>query len=478
MPNLIPIPIMAGIYVDGNPALRVAYPVNMVPVPAQDGGIADGFLRPAEGIVAFAPGQGVDRGAIVPTATGLTNHYRVSGTKLIQISTAAAVTVIGTIAGTGLVRMVHSFDKLGVCNGTTLYYWDGITLTSVTDPNAGTVNDAVWIDGYWLVTDGSTVAASELTDPNTFNATKYGGTDRPDPIQCLLKVQNELHVVSRSFIDVFQNVGGAGFPFQRVNSAVITKGAVGRRAAAVFNNAVAFVGGGNTGGTSEAPSVWIGRNAQTVKISSREIDNLLLQYTTAQLATIHLEVIFDRGSEFLYMHLPDRTMVYDATASAAAGQPVWCILVTAIDGFSQYRAINIIRFNDAWMVGDPLSSSIGVWSTEVSTHWGSDVRWEFSTQMIRNEGRGAIIHELELVGLTGVVASGIEPQVATSYSVDGKVWSQDRSIKSGKIGETTKRLRWFQQGTWRNYRIQRVRGDSGSRLSALRLEAQVEPLAY
>jgi hypothetical protein len=474
----ITIPILAGNYVDGSPAVRVSYPVNMIPVPAQDGGIADGFLRPAEGIVAFAPGQGVDRGAIVPTATGLTNHYRVSGTKLISISTAGVVTVIGTIAGTGLARMVHSFDRLGIAANGTLYYWNGTTLTSVSDPNAGTVNDVVWIDGYWAVTDGTNVAVSELTDPDSFNATKYGGTDRPDPIQCLLKVQNELHVVSRSFIDVFQNVGGAGFPFQRVSSAVITKGAVGRRAACVFNNAVAFVGGGNSGGTSESPGVWIGRNAQTVKISSREVDNLLLQYTTAQLATVHLEPIIDRGSEFLYVHLPDRTLVYDAAASAAAQSPIWCVLTTAIDGFSQYRAINIIRFNDQWIVGDPLSSSIGVWSTTVSTHWGSDVRWEFGTQMIRNEGRGAVIHELELVALTGVVASGTDPRISTSYSLDGKTWSQDKSIRSGKIGDTTKRLLWFQQGNWRNYRIQRFRGDSGSHLSALRMEAQIEGLAY
>jgi hypothetical protein len=478
MANPIPIPILAGVYVDGNPALRVAYPVNMIPVPAQDGGIADGFLRPAEGIVAFAPGQGVDRGAIVPTATGLTSHFRVSGTKLITVSTAGAVAVIGTIAGTGLVRMVHSFDLLGVAANNVLYYWNGITLITVSDPNAGTVLDVVWVDGYWLVTDGTNVACSELTDPNTFSAIKYGGTDRPDPIQCLLKVQNELHVVSRSFIDVFQNVGGAGFPFQRVNSAVITKGAVGRRAACVFKDAVAFVGGGNSGGSSEAPSVWIGRNAQTVRISSREIDNLLLQYTTAQLATIHLEPVVDRGSEFLYLHLPDRTVVYDAIASAAAGQPVWCILVTAIDGFAQYRAINITRFNDRWVVGDPLSSSIGVWSTSVSTHWGSDVRWELSTQMIRNNGLGAVIHQLELVALTGVTAAGIEPRVSTSYSTDGKKYSQEHSIKSGNIGQTDKRLVWFQQGTWRNGRIQRFRGDSGSHLSALRLEAQVEALAY
>ena len=37
------IPILSGIYADGTPELRTAYPVNVVPVPIQSG-ISKGFL--------------------------------------------------------------------------------------------------------------------------------------------------------------------------------------------------------------------------------------------------------------------------------------------------------------------------------------------------------------------------------------------------------------------------------------------------
>jgi hypothetical protein len=70
------------------------------------------------------------------------------------------------------------------------------------------------------------------------------------------------------------------------------------------------------------------------------------------------------------------------------------------------------------------------------------------------------------------------PMINTSYSVDGKNWSQNRSITVGKIGNTQKRLAWFQQGHMRNWRIQRFRGDSDAHVSFMRLEAQIEPLAY
>ena len=462
------IPILAGIYVDGDPAVRVSYPVNLIPVPAQDG-IDDGFLRPAEGIKAFAIGEGDDRGAIVWNGV----HYRVSGTKLVTVSSAGVVAVLGTIPGTEQVRMDFSFDRLGIAANGGLYYWDGVVLTQVTDPNIGTVNDVVWVDGYWMATDGTYMVVTELNNPDVVNPLKYGSTDMPDPVVCLLKVINEVNVVSRHMIDVFQNIGGDYFPFQRVQSAHITKGAIGAKAACVLENTVAFVGGGR----NEALSVYQGANAQLKKISTREIDNLLLEYTETELETTMLEAVSDRGSHFLYVHLPDRTLVYDSTASDVAQAPVWCVLTSSLDGFSQYRAQNIVRANDVWVVGDPLSSAIGVWSTTDSQHWGSDVKWAFSTPMLRGGGHGAIMHSIELVALTGSVPIGTNPMIATSYSVDGRNWSPDKVIRSGQRGDGTKRLVWWQQGLWRNWRIQKFHGDSGSRLSPLLLEVQVEPLA-
>jgi len=70
------------------------------------------------------------------------------------------------------------------------------------------------------------------------------------------------------------------------------------------------------------------------------------------------------------------------------------------------------------------------------------------------------------------------PQISTSYSLDGKSWSQDHFISAGGPGETRKRLVWRRQGFMRNFRVQRFRGTSAAKISFLRLEAQVEALAY
>jgi len=466
------IPILNGIYADNAPELRTAYPVNFVPVPKQSG-ISNGFLRPGDGIVANGTGPGIDRGGI--NWNGVC--YRIMGTKLVEISSAGAVIVLGDVGGLTdtLVTFDYSFDLLAIASGGRLYYWDGSTLTLVTDPDLGLVLDVVWVDGYFMTTDGEFLIVTELNDPTQVNPLKYGSSEvDPDPVVALLKLRNEVYALNRNTIEVFDNVGGDLFPFQRIDGAQVPKGVIGTFGCCVYVDRIAFLGGGR----NEAPGIYLGGSAQTQKISTQEIDNLLLNYTEEQLATVKLEARNDKAHEHLYIHLPDRTVVYDAAASEVLQERVWFTLTTSVVEFSQYRARNLVYAYDKWLVGDPQSSSIGYLVQDTGHHWGEQVRWEFGTLIAYNESNGAIFNRLELVSLTGSVALGTNPQISTSYSADGLAWSQDRSIAVGTIGSTSKRLAWFQQGHMRNWRIQRFRGDSDAHVSFMRLEAQIEALAY
>jgi hypothetical protein len=465
------IPILNGIYADNTPELRTSYPVNMVPVPKKSG-ISNGFLRPGDGIVANGTGPGTDRGGI--NWNGIC--YRVMGTKLVSVASNGAVSILGDVGGpvNTLVTMDYSFDRLAIASGGRLYYWNG-SLTEVTDPDIGIVLDVCWVDGYFMTTDGESLIVTELTDPTQVNPLKYGSSEvDPDPVVALIKLRNEVYALNSNTIEVFDNVGGNLFPFARIDGAQIQKGTLGTHTCCIFIDRIAFLGGGR----NEAPSIYIGAAATTQKLSTQEIDNLLLTYTEAQLATSKLEARNDKNHQHLYVHLPDRTIVYDASASEALGEPVWFTLTSTVVGFSQYRARNLVWAYDNWLVGDPQSSNIGYLVQNTGHHWGQQVRWEFGTLIVYNESNGAIFNELELVSLTGSVAIGKNPQISTSYSLDGKSWSQDRSISVGTTGNSKKRLAWFQQGHMRNWRIQRFRGDSDAHVSFIRLEAQIEPLAF
>jgi hypothetical protein len=468
------IPILNGIYADNTPELRTSYPVNMMPVPKKSG-ISNGFLRPGDGIVANGTGPGIDRGGI--NWNGVC--YRVMGSNLVSVASNGAVTVLGDVGGPTdtLVTLDYSFDLLAIASGGRLYFWNPATstLTQNTDPDLGIVLDVAWVDGYFMTTDGANLVVTELSDPLQVNPLKYGSSEvDPDPVVALIKLRNEVYALNSNTIEVFDNVGGQFFPFARIDGAQVQKGVIGTHACCIFLDRIAFLGGGR----NEAPSIYIGAAATTQKLSTQEIDNLLLQYTEAQLVRVQLEARNDKNHLHLYVHLPDRTIVYDASASEALGEPVWFTLASTVVGFAQYRARNMVWIYDKWLVGDPQSNSIGYFVQNTGHHWGQQVRWEFGTLIVYNESNGAIFNELELVSLTGRVELGTNPQISTSYSVDGKSWSQDRSITVGTTGNTVKRLAWFQQGHMRNWRIQRFRGDSDAHVSFVRLEAQIEALAY
>lgn len=464
------IPILNGVYSNNGPDLRTSYPVNMVPVP-KNSGVSAGFLRPADGIVSNGTGPGIDRGGI--NWNGVC--YRVMGTSLVRVDSNGAVTTLGDVGNGHLVTFDYSFDRLAIASGGRLYYWNGTTLTQVTDTDLGNVIDLVWVDGYFMTTDGTSLVVTELSDPTQVNPLKYGSSEvDPDPVVGLIKLRNEVYALNRNTIEVFDNVGGDFFPFKRIDGAQIQKGVVGTHAACVYMEAIAFVGSSR----NEAPGVYIGANASATKISTQEIDEILLEYTEQQLSGVKLEVRNDKSHQHLYIHLPDRTLVYDAAASQTLGDQVWFVLTTSITGFEQYRAKNMVWAYDKWLVGDPQSSSVGYLTQNTGNHWGQIVRWEFGTSIVYNEGKGALFTEMELVSLTGRVAAGIDPIITTSYSFDGSAWSQDRGIRVGAIGDTQKRLVWFRNGHMGHFRMQRFRGDSQAHLSFVRLEAQLEPLAY
>ncbi len=476
--------VLKGLGADERGDLRTTYPVNLIPVPYESD-LSAGYLRPAEGIVEQAAGSvpGTDRGGHVWNDT----VHRVLGDSLVTVASNGTITTLGTVASNGRrAHFDHSFDRLAIASGGNLYYWDGTTLTQVTDPDLGTADDVVFVDGYFMTTDGTSLVVAELADPEDVDPLKYGSAEEdPDRVQGVAKVRNEPVAVGRYTLEFFTNIGGDVFPFQRVDGALVKKGAVGRDAFCVHSteagDVLAFVGGGKNEGKGEPPSVYVGANAQVGRIATQEIDTLLQSYGEAVLAEqCVVESRVERGHEWIYVHLPDRTMVYDGAASRKVGEPVWFTLTSTNDAeaFERYTGRSLLWAYDRWNCADPTRPRIGYLTREAGEHYGDRVRWQFDTSLLHNGTRGGQINELELIALTGRVALDADPIIATMYSTDGETWSQERPIYSGKRGRRNKRLVWRALGLWRVFRIQRFRGDSQSFLSFLRLEVQAEGLLF
>lgn len=462
------IPILTGITADQRADYRSSMPRNMLAVPKQTG-ISQGYLRPGEGVVSAGTAPGLPRGAKLWNGS----VYRVLGTKLCTVAQDGTVTQLGEVGGTSRASLDYSFDRLAVVSGGGLFYWSGTTLTQVTDPDIGTVIDVVFLGGYFILTDGVNLIVTDLTDPTSINPLKYGSAESdPDPVFGVDKLRNEAYAFGRYTIEVFQNIGGDNFPFQRVDGAQVTKGILGTHCRCNLGDSFAILGSGK----DEAPGVYIAGSGSLQKISDREIDEILLTYTEAQLSTAALEYRADKSHRFVWVRLPDRTLCFDINGSQVVGQPVWTTLDSGSLAFSAYRAGDLVWCFNRWNVADPTSTALGYLSDDVASHFGAMIQHGFDTFMVYNAGNGGIIHELELVGLPGRAAFGADPVVWHSWSPDGRTWSAEVPKRVGAFGETEKRIQWRSLGKFLKTRVLRFRWTSDAMLAAARLEAKVEGL--
>ncbi len=465
------ISILNGIFVDADPAFRTSYPRNLVPVP-KDTEISKGFLRPADGLIEFSTSPGVDRGGI--DWDGL--MYRVKGANLVSIDENGVEIVIGNVdtdINNSFVTMVYSFDFLAIASNKKLWLYDKTTLAQNVDPDLGIVLDVVFIDGYFMTTDGEFLVVTELGDPFSVNPLKFGSSEvDPDPIVALLELRNEVYVVNTNTIEVFRNIVTTDlFPFVRIKTAQIEKGAVDTHAATVLVDTIAFLGNGR----NEALGVYLGVSGRATKISTAEIDERLALYTADELKSVVVESRIDRSHEFLYLHFPDVTFVFDRTATGQSEEFVWFTLDSA---GSRYRARGFVRIYNKWLAGDPTGTQIGEAVETVSDHFGDLTSWEFSTMVMYDGAKGVIFHELELIALTGAVALDKDPVVTTQWSEDGITFSQPRTTSAGKKGDRSRRIRWFKQGRMVSRRIQKFTGTSDTHVTFAALEARLENLNW
>lgn len=464
------IAILKGTYATIDADYRTKYPRNLVPVPKVQG-ISNGFLRPSEGIEQLCEHTGADRGGINWNGS----LYRVMGSDLIYVSATGAITVIGDVGTGGYVSFAYSFDRLAVTSGGRLYYYDGTDLTQVTDVDLGSALDVIWIDGYFMTTDGTSLVVTELNDPTAVDILKYGSAEMdPDSIKAIKKLSSEVYAVNRYTIEVYDNVGGTNFPFARIEGAAINRGAVGVKACCVFEDALAFLGGGK----DEAPGLWLAGGGQNTKISTAEVDDILSEYTEAVLSNVVIEARIERNHRSLYIHLPRQTLVYDAASSTLLGMQVWYTLDSGIMAEKEYRARNFTYCYDKWISGDPTTMKLGTMTQSLSTHYGNHIRWDFYTSIMFNEARGFIIHELELTGLTGRTPIGLSPSIYRNYSTDGVTFSQSKGKKIGRRAHRKNRVLWTKCGQVDRQRIEHFHGTSQTHIGIARLDASIEGLNY
>jgi hypothetical protein len=417
--TITPVTLIKGDKADIDTDYRDALPVNMYAVKRDILGAA-GYMLVFPGLVKTATGVGIDRGAMYNER--FEEHFRVSGEALITVNTDDTVTNLGSIPGIDQAAMAYSFNTQAVVASGRMFLYDESTLSEVTDTDLGDPIDIVWVDGYYFLTDGEYLYHTDITDETSIDPLKFATAEfMPDPSLGLAKTQdNKVLVFGRYTLEYFVNAATENFAFERVETRAQKIGIVATHAKCESDGSW-YITGGRKGESLGVHVIGVGSSQ---KVSSREVDKLLSAYTEPELSDMRMESREEDGTYFVYVHLPNETLCFNATIAKIQGLgAAWSILKTGAQDIA-YRGINGVfdAKRGVWIYGDKINSNIGILDNTVCTQYGEIAEWLLYTPFLKLESQ--TVDEIEIETLPGNVVDD-DATVAFSMTYDGLTYGSE-----------------------------------------------------
>ena len=472
--------IATGFYQSVSLPLSAQRCINWEPIVPQASALNQRALRDVYGIdtrsLTGATISGLNRGAQVVNGV----PYFINERALYSFDSSNVVTNHGTINGSGRVSLAKSSRYLViVVPGVTGYVFDtnDDSLTEITSSNFQVSDTVVFHDGFFVftATDGEQFFVSNLNQPLVFDALDFGSADvRPDKIVAAHVNHNELFIPGEDTIELFQNVGGSGFPYKRVRGGDIQKGVHAKFSLVDFDNSFVFLGGD----VGELTSVWrVGGGA--TKISTSAIDNAIQEYTEDEIAAAFALTYAYGGNFFVAftftsIRIPSRTLVYDATSSALTGAQVWHERQSGVTD-DKWRVTSMVSAYGDLIVGDSVDGRIGTLNQNTHTEYGAPIKRQKTSMPFQIDQTKMFISEIKLTMEAGVgvigTGNGSDPQIKMEYSDDQAGIFTNGGLRSyGKVGARTRIPSWRRQGNPPRSRVLRFTTTEPVKSTLIRLD--------
>lgn len=455
--------------------------INMYTGAAQAQALNDLALFGTPGVVSFGNvGASPSRGAHVMNGV----FYEISGATLFEVDSFGVKTSRGTITGNARVSMADNGDKLCiVVPGGNAYQYiaSTTTLTQITDPDYTTSDTVSFKDGYYIftATSGDTWFVSALNDPTSIDALDFGSAElSPDKIIASHPSHDEIFILGETTTEIFSNVGGSGFPFQRIPGASYEKGTHSKYSPIQWEGSFYFIGGG----INEKTGVFqAGGSGEPLRISTDAIEQEIQKFTSTEIGqsfsfSYSIEGFSFVGFTFRSVNIDSKTFVYNLTASRLLSRHIWHEQQTGVaDGAWRAESVNFVY--DKLLISDNIDGRIGYLDAETYTEYGNTIIREKTTGPFSGKGDPMFVSELELTVDSGqglITGQGSDPQIMMSYSDDGaRTFSSEFSRSMGKIGKYVRRVVWRRLGRIPAYRVWRFRVSDPVKVSFIKLEGDV-----
>lgn len=342
------------------------------------------------------------------------------------------------------------------------------TLTALGHGDPKTVTFA---DGYFIVTtDADKILVSNLNDPSTWDALDFGSAEAdPDGIVGADICDNQLIVFGTSTYEIFQNVGGSGFPFQRIPGAIFDIGLYHPKLLAKGRNGLYFVGSSD----KDAPAVYVTKGGDSQKVSTPEIDKLIQSHVPPFGSGNAAFAYSQEGHSFCVFTLDatsDATYVYDESTG------LWHERQT-FNGTTDTEWVAMAAFQ---LDGEIYALCRGLLypylvKLDYSVHQdlGEDMKRQFVVSLPSDLVGPYTLNTVELTLESG--GGGAESSITLEVSRDGRTWStaRGRTIKQSGTPYQERHV-WRRNGRIRNYGYLRFKHDGNAFIRIKRLMIEVE----
>jgi hypothetical protein len=377
------------------------------------------------------------------------NLYVVSADSLYKVTPAYAVTLIGTVLGTGPVSMSDNGTQLFVaCNGPSFIY-NSLTnvFQQIVDPDFPGAVTVGYLDGYFVFNEPNSqkIWVTGLLEGTSVDPLDFASAEgSPDGVVGIIVDHGQLWVYGTNSIEVWYNSGNADFPFSRIQGAFNELGCAAAYSLAKMDNGLFWLGKDARG----QGMVYRANGYSGQRISTHAVEWHIQQYGNLSDAIGY--TYQQDGHSFYVLIFPtaNTTWVYDVATQA------WHERAGFLNGqFTRHRSNCQAFFNDMVMVGDFENANIYSFDLDDYSDNGSIQKWLRSWRALptgQNNLKRTAHHSLQLDCESGVglnLGQGSDPQVMLRWSDDGgHTWSNEHWVSIGKIGEYYRRAIWRRLG--------------------------------
>jgi hypothetical protein len=387
-----------------------------------------------------------------------------AGNSFYRVNSTGAASLIGTTSGGLSADIAQNGQQVAILVEPNLWVYDGSSFAQVTDADftsRGARKMAV-LDNYggFIEPSSGRWFICDLLDFTVYAALDFATAEgAPDNLVSIESNQRQFILFGETSIELWDNIGGADFPFERVPNGYVESGCAGKDATCAADNTVFWLDTDRIFRRLEGPT--------PRRVSKDGCEQQWQDYARVSDARV-MSYVHD-GHTFIVVRFPSAgaTWVYDINTDEWHERESY--------GYDHWRASWVVKCYDKTLVGDTQSGNIGEIHSRTYSEWG-DVLYREATTGAVADGNWIHHDRLDLdvdVGLGIETGQGSDPEIMLDVSNDGGVtFIAKPNRKLGIAGKFKKRVHWDRLGRSRE-RVYRFRVTdpvpfvvSGARLTA------------